>query len=477
MSRVSKTLALATGLALWTGPALAADDVDAELAEMRRMVEGLQQKVDAQEEQLAAQGRNLEEAQEVVRRTQADAEAVSGLSSFLNSLEVDGVVAVSYNYNLLGNPDKSSGSVQPGGGNDNSGSSAFPAPGGLNQGASGSFYAWHGDHDTFQVDQVWFGMGKPASEESRAGFRFDILYGQTATYLGNGSSSGGRANFDSLGDFYVNQAYIEYLAPIGDGVTVMAGKFGTLAGAEVAKTTDNFNVTAGNLYNLLQPIDHYGVLVSTDVGPVSLTAGAVNSQTLGVGSLDDNSEKTLVFQAGIGDDDLSGAATVFWGAEAGSNKDDLGIFDVVITANPSDTLSMWLNIDYVWADGCALTGCLGRAGGPKSSGGDKSAWGIAAAGRLALTDSTGFALRAEYVHDSSGLLGLSQANPNTTSLVRDASVWGITATVDHTLVDSLLLRLETRYDRVDSQSQFFNNNGDNLDRDQWVLLAQAVYVF
>ena len=461
MSRVSKTLALVLGVALWTGPALAVDDVDAELAEMRRLMEGLQQKVDAQEEQLAAQGRNLEEAQEVVRRTQEDTEAVSGLSSFLNSLEFDGVVAVSYNYNVLNNPDNSPAAVQPGGGNN-------PGTGGLNQGVSGSFYPFHGDHDTFQVDQVWFGMGKPASEESRAGFRFDILYGQTATFLGNGSSSGGRANFDSLGDFYVNQAYVEYLAPIGDGVTVTAGKFGTLAGAEVAKTTDNFNITAGNLYNLLQPIDHFGVLVSSDFGPVSLTAGAVNSQTLGVGSLDDNSEKTLVFQAGMGDDELSGAATIFWGAEAASNKDDLGIFDILITANPSDTLSLWLNFDYVWADGTATAGV--------GSGGDKSAWGLAAAGRLALTDATGFALRAEYVHDSSGLLGLSQA-AGAASPVSDASVWGITATIDHTLVDSLLLRLESRYDRVDNRGHFFNNTGNNLDRDQWVLLAQAVYVF
>ena len=454
--KISKTLALALGIALGTGPALAIDNVDAELAEMRRLVEGLQQKVDAQEEQLAAQGRNLEEAQEVVRRTQADTEAVSGLSSFLNSLEVDGVVAVSYNYNVLGNPDNSAAAT-PGGANN-------PAGPGLNQGASGNFYPFHGDHDTFQVDQVWFGMGKPATEESRAGFRFDLLYGQTAAFLGNGSSTNGRVNgMDSLGDFYVNQAYIEYLAPIGDGVMVTAGKFGTLAGAEVGKTTDNFNVTAGNLYNLLQPIDHYGVLVSSDVGPLDVTVGAVNSQTLGVGSLDDNSSKTLVVQAGIGDDELNGAATIFWGAEGGSNHDDLGIFDVLINANPSDDLSLWLNFDYVWAEGTATAG-LG-------SGGDKSAWGLAAAGRMALTDATGFSLRAEYVHDSNGLLGLGGSNVN------DASVWGLTATLDHTLADSLLVRLESRYDRVDSRSQFFNNTGNNLDRGQWVLLAQAVYTF
>ena len=117
MSKVSKMLAATMGIVLWVGPAMAGEDVESELAEMRQLMEGLQQKVNAQEEELAAQGRNLEEAQKVVRRTQADADAVSGLSSFLNSLEFDGVVAVSYNYNLLNNPDNSSGAVQPGGGN------------------------------------------------------------------------------------------------------------------------------------------------------------------------------------------------------------------------------------------------------------------------------------------------------------------------------------------------------------------------
>ena len=463
MTRVSKTLAATMGLFLWTGPAIASDEVEAELAEMRRLVEGLQQKVDAQEEQLSAQGRNLEEAQRVVRRTQEETEAVSGLANFLNSIEVDGHVAVSYAYNPTGDPDSNNsatGAVQPGGSN--------PVAGGLAQGASGAFYPFHGDTDTFSVDQIWFGLGKPATEESRAGFRFDIVYGNTATFLGNGSPTLSRGlTLDAVNDFYINQAYIEYLAPIANGVTVTAGKFGTLVGAEVAQTTANFNITRGNVYNLLQPIDHVGMLVSTDIGPVGVTVGAANSQTLGVGTLDDNTQKTLITQLGMGDDKLSGNATVIWGAEAGSNKDDLGLLDFVITANPTDALSVWLNVDYVWSSGNAA----GLASGVPNG----DAWGIAAAGRYAMTDRMGVALRAEFVQDSSGRLGITQANRGAASAVDDNQVWGLTATVDYTLVENLLMRLESRYDRVNHSGEFFNRNG--LDRDQWVLLAEAVYTF
>jgi hypothetical protein len=458
-------LAAAMGVILWVGPAMAGDDVESELAEMRRLMEGLQQKVDAQEEELAQQGRNLEEAQSVVRRTQEDAEAVSGLSSFLNSLEVDGHVAVSYAYNVINNPDNSpfggpgSGAIQPGGGND-------PTSTGLNGGGSGAFLPFHSDHDSFEVDQIWFGLGKPSSEESRAGFRFDLTYGSTASALGNLSPAFSRAlTTDSTNDFYVVQAYLEYLAPIGNGVTFTAGKFGSLAGAEVAKTTDNFNITMGNLYNLLQPIDHVGFLASTDVGPLNITLGAANSQTVGVGTVDDNSEKTLIAQVGMGDDALSGVATVYWGAEAGSNKDDLGILDIVVRANPTDDLSLWLNADVVWSDGSAF-------GTQKH---DSYAYGLAAAGRMALSEKMGFALRGEYVWDNSGRVGLRQA-VSADGLSNKNNVWSLTATIDYTVVEDLLLRLESRYDYA-NQSQFYNSTGNGIDNDQWVLLAQAVYNF
>jgi acetylornithine deacetylase/succinyl-diaminopimelate desuccinylase-like protein len=81
-------------------PAMASTDMEAELAEMRDLVQGLQQKVDAQEEQLEHQGEMLEDAQAVVQQTQQDQDAMSGLAKFLESLEVDGNVAGSYFWNF-----------------------------------------------------------------------------------------------------------------------------------------------------------------------------------------------------------------------------------------------------------------------------------------------------------------------------------------------------------------------------------------
>ena len=89
--------------------------------------------------------------------------------------------------------------------------------------------------------------------------------------------------------------------------------------------------------------------------------------------------------------------------------------------------------------------------------------GIAAAGRLAINDSTGIAARLEY------------ANSNDEFESR-VEVWGITATVDHMLTDNLMVRGEVRYDdahtRIDGGRLFFDD-----DSDQTTLIAQMVYTF
>ena len=437
MSTVSRALTFVAAMVLLgAGPVMASSDVQSELAQMREMVNQLKQQVEAQDEQLQAQGQQLDEAHEVVLRAQEDVSAVSGLSAFLNSVEIDGWVAGSYAYNT-NNPSHGQGIASLG-------------PNGNNGGNDEVFLPFHQDNNSFTVDQVWFGMGKTATAQSRAGFRVDMLYGETAQALGGA----GPFN-DAASRVYTYQAYVEYLAPVGDGVNVKFGKFATLAGAEVAQTTQNFNITRGDLYNLFQPITHTGVLATTDVGPLSVSFGLANSTDNGVQQPDNNKEKTYIVNAGWSQDNLGLSATVIYGAEQfDNNHDKSGLFDLVATFDPSDNLSLWANFDYVWDDG---------------SGDEDSSWGVAAAGRLALNDSTGISARAEYVdmNDENSLF---------------AETWSITGTVDHMLVDNLMIRGEVRFDQARARSgelnQFPQKDGHlGRSRNQTVLLAELVYTF
>src|SRR5262249_17192245 len=155
--------------------------------------------------------------------------------------------------------------------------------------------------------------------------------------LGQGSPSGARAGNDSTSDYYVHQAYVEYLAPVGEGLDFTFGKFSTPIGAEVADASKNWAVTRGNLYNLLQPIDHLGLMTSTTFGPVTVSAAVVNELFSSTSSPDVNSEKSYLGKIAIGNDKLSFATTVGYGADGNFgpnfNEQKVGIVDLLGSFN------------------------------------------------------------------------------------------------------------------------------------------------
>jgi len=455
MRMVGKTLVgLTVTSLLVTAPAFASTEVDKDLAEMRELVKGLEQRVEAQEEQIEHQGGLLEDAQKVVRDQQQEDGTLSGVGEFWQAIDVNMSVAASYAYNFH-NP----GSGSPG----HAGAS-------LNQGSDGVFYPFHGDHNSFQVDQVWIDIGKKPTDESRAGFMFSILYGNIAAFNAQGFNYGERRLFadDSTSDYYVAQAYVSYLAPLGEGVRVDFGKFATLLGAETPDTSKNWNITRGNLWTLLQSIDHLGVLTSTSVGPISLAAGVVNQNNVLTSSPDVNSEKSYLGKIGFGAGDFSAAANVLYGAEGPAtiagftpvsgnvNERRTGLVDLLATYS-GDAFSAWVNGDYTWMEGTK-----------------SAAWGIAVAGLVPLTDVFSAALRLEYLRDKAAFL------PIVTSF-NHSEIYGATGTLAYELAENLTLKTEVRYDRVVEEDfggpEEFITNTSKGDNDQVVGLAQVVYAF
>jgi hypothetical protein len=483
MRTVGKLVGLVATSALVAMPAFASSNVDDELAEMRDLVKGLEQKVDAQQEQIEHQSGMLEDAQKVVREQQQQQQeqgAKSGMGEFWQAIDVNMSVAGSYAYNFH-NP-SSSGSL-------------FPSAGG-NTGVDGVFYPFHPDHNSFQVDQVWFDIGKETTAESRAGFHATILYGTTASFLGQAGNLNGpafavdtdgdgivdsfqqginRRSFDdSTSDYYVHQAYVNWLAPVGEGVEFTFGKFATPIGAEVADASKNWNITRGNLYTLLQPIDHLGLMSSTDIGPITLAAAVVNQINPTTSSPDINDEKSYLGKIGFGTDNFSVATTVAYGAEAigkfatpgDPNDGRTGLLDLLASFN-SDAFSLWANADYAWVEGS-------RA----------AAWGLAVAGMVPLTEEFSAALRLEYLRDKEDQGGanagdfFSIMSPN-----RHSEIYGATGTLAYELAENLTLKTEVRWDHVAEDTfsgtvpKEFLTNTSGGSKDQVVGVAQVVYAF
>src|SRR5262245_19038482 len=106
MRTVGKLIGLVATSALVAGPAFAGSNTDDELAERRAIVKGLEQKVDAQQEQIEHQHGMLEDAQKVVRDQQQqqqqeqDKGALSRMADFWQAIDVNMSVAGSYAYNF-----------------------------------------------------------------------------------------------------------------------------------------------------------------------------------------------------------------------------------------------------------------------------------------------------------------------------------------------------------------------------------------
>jgi len=133
-----------------------------------------------------------------------------------------------------------------------------------------------------------------------------------------------------------------------------------------------------------------------------------------------------------------------------------------LTADPTDDLSLWVNFDYVNNSGNDYGLVLG-------AGLNGEAFGIAGAGRYAVTEKTGLSTRLEYVELDQDLFGGA----------KDIQIVSLTGTVDHSLTDNLVVRGEVRWDnslKTDSLA-FSPAQATPNDEDQVILMAEIYYAF
>jgi len=81
-----------------------------------------------------------------------------------------------------------------------------------------------------------------AGGTGRAGYHIGIIYGQAAQAVNGPNNSLDRSNLA------LKEAYVDYIAPIGKGLTFTFGKFVTPAGAEVIETNGNWNYSRSILF-------------------------------------------------------------------------------------------------------------------------------------------------------------------------------------------------------------------------------------
>ena len=309
-------------------------------------------------------------------------------------------------------------------------------------------------HDTFQLDQAALTLAFQPKEGF--GALVNVAAGEDMKILN--AAEGSNAN-----SFDIVQGFLQYAT---GPVTVIAGKFVTLAGAEVIAPTGNTNFSRSLLF-YSEPLTHTGVRATYAVtDTLSVIAGVNNgwnhasltnygSKTgeLGV-AWTPNKIFALTAQAYVGKEQLFDSTGAF--LEDGLRT----FFDTVATYNATDSLSFVLSYDW----GQQRQSVVGVT---------TEKWqGVAAYANYAVTDQWRVSVRGEYLDDEDGFItGYAQA-------IKEGTV-----TVGYSPVKSFELRVEARYDKS-NQTTFVRklvSEADSVASDysnnQTGFAVQGVYKF
>jgi len=224
------------------------------------------------------------------------------------------------------------------------------------------------------------------------GFRVDLAAGQSIPKL---TVANGLFRDEETGepeDFDLQQMYVTWLAPVGNGLKIDAGKWVTPAGAELIEGYDGFNdhYSRSILFGYAIPFTHTGAKIGYNFGKVGLTVMGMQGWD---NFKDNNDAKTFGGQLALTPaPQFSAYATFLSGAEQTDNDDDKRkLVDLVAVWKPVTPVALTVNYDWAQEDG------LGAGGG-------EAEWsGIAASLKLTVASAFAVAVRGERFDDRDGV--------------------------------------------------------------------------
>jgi len=305
------------------------------------------------------------------------------------------------------------------------------------------------DHNTFQLDQA----GLQVAYQPKEGFGalVDVIAGEDARLL-HAAEDGHDNSFD------VRQAFLQYAT---GNLTVMAGKFVTLAGAEVINPTLNTNFSRSLLFFDSEPLTHTGVRAAYALGEFTVTGGVNNGWNSTSTSFGSKTGELGVAWAPASKLFALSANAYFGKNEAFDAERTL--IDIVATYNATSQLSIVLNFDWDQQQDALIDG----AGGLHDA-----SWNAAALYvNYAINDQFRVSLRGEYLDDEDGFVtGAHQT-------LKEGTI-----TLGYAPVKNFELRAEFRYDKSGADTPTFYRTrpttGSLPDSDNLSEFAlQAVYKF
>jgi hypothetical protein len=298
-------------------------------------------------------------------------------------------------------------------------------------------------HDTFQLDQAALTVAYQPKEGF--GALVNIAAGEDMKILNTAEGS-------NPNTFDVVQGFVQYA---GGPVTVIAGKYVTLAGAEVIAPTGNTNFSRSFLF-YAEPLTHTGIRATWALSDTLSVVGGVNNGW-NYSSLTTSGSKTgEVGLAWSPSKAFALAAQAYVGKNATFDAQRT-LVDAVATYNATDALTFILTFDW------------GKQKQQKSGDPDLNWNGAAFYTNYALNDQWRVSARVEYLDDKDGFVtgtGIAQT-------LKEG-----TLTIGYDPVKSFELRIEGRYDKS-TQPTFIRKiqQVNQLADSQTGFALQGIYKF
>jgi hypothetical protein len=327
------------------------------------------------------------------------------------------------------------------------------------------------DHNAFKFDIGELVLLKEATNKGDVGFRTDISYGFS-------SPSGAKAPVGAPNiagvriareDFDLQQGYVSYNAPIGNGLRIDFGKFITHVGLEVFEGYDNwnYNYSKALLYGLGQPFTHTGVRAAYSfndrLSVLAMVANGWDAVT------DTNGAKTFGLQViGKPADNLTLYLNYAGGPESqianvGNSHNWRNIVDGIMDLAITQKLSFILDVSYA----------AEQEASPMRRGRDAEWWGFEGIIRYNFNKWCTLNVRGEVFEDVDGF-----RTPRNAAIASpgEEQLWEISVTPEFRINRNLVVRPEFRHD-ASNRLSFDNHKGRMTESTQNTLAVNTIFYF
>lgn len=291
---------------------------------------------------------------------------------------------------------------------------------------------------TFNIAE--FSVKKEPSERYPIGFGLVLTVGQDSQKnhsLGIFRDEDDEFPFRNTSHFDLQEAYVSFRIPVGNGLVLKAGKWVSLLGYEVIESPSNLNFSRGYLFNLAGPFTNTGVSATY---PIADWIAVVAAVTTGSDTSADNNDRPT-YGGGFlltPRKDLTFTIGTLVGPEQNDNNTHTRwVLDLVGVYTGIDRLTLAGEITGGKEDQVATLAALNTRQDT-----DASWWGWGLWAAYDWTSRFRTALRQEYFKDADGAL---------TGFGSKLSLWSTTLTFQYKIWRGLVSRLEYRHDQADER--------------------------